>query len=269
MFRRFCITLVLAAVFNPLCFAQIRVAVTPFESADYSLQKYAEYARGELENLILSFGNVEVVERARMDQINKELAFGNFSGMADESKIAQYGKMAGAKILVTGSLLKADTEVKGFGGYGVSTRSSQTVATIRVRACDVEKGVIVYSTTVKGSSSSFSTNAGGSGNRDPQSAAVEDALKNLGKDAKFKELFAKLDKGPDQKAAAIKIEIKPIPDNCDLEVNGVYRGSTPLTLELSEGVTVTIKLTRAGYVPWEKTVMPVAGMHISPELEKK
>lgn len=69
--------------------------------------------------------------------------------------------------------------------------------------------------------------------------------------------------------AKILIEVSPTPDNCDLEVNGVYQGSTPASIELTQGVTVTIKLTKADYLPWEKTVLPKPGMRISPELEKK
>lgn len=69
--------------------------------------------------------------------------------------------------------------------------------------------------------------------------------------------------------AKILIEVSSTPDNCDLEVNGVYQGLTPVSIELYQGVTVTIKLTKAGYLPWEKTVLPKPGMRISPELEKK
>lgn len=249
-------------------YAQVRVAVTPFEASDYKLQQHKEYARGELENLIMTFGNVEIVERARMDKMTEELSFGNFSGMADDSKTAQFGKMAGAKILVTGSLLKADTQSKGFGGFGFSTKSSETVATVRIRAYDTEKGVVVYSTTVKGSSSSFKTSHGGSEQNDEISAAIENALKNLGQDPNFKAVFTKLD-GGNMQASKIKIEISPTPNNCDLEINGVYKGSTPTSVELAQGATITVKLTKAGYMPWEKTVSPEQGMRIAPELEKK
>jgi curli biogenesis system outer membrane secretion channel CsgG len=108
-------------------------------------------------------------ERARMDQMTKELSFGNFSGMTDATQVATFGKMAGASILVTGSLLKADTETKGFTGFGISTGQAQTTATIRVRAYDVEKGTVVYSSTATGSTSSFKTSFGGAGKTDQAS----------------------------------------------------------------------------------------------------
>jgi hypothetical protein len=241
--------------------------VTPFE-ADPALQRYTPYARGELENLIMGFGNVAIVERARMEQMTKELSFGNFSGMTDARQVATFGKMAGASILVTGSLLKADTETKGFTGFGISTDQAQTTATIRVRAYDVEKGTVVYSSTATGSTSSFKTSFGGAGKTDQASAAIEDAMKNLAKDENFKVVFARLDAGRPQ-ARQVKIEIAPTPSNSDIEINGVYKGSTPATLEFTPGATVTVKLTTAGYLSWEKTVEPAPGMRIMPELEKK
>lgn len=262
------IAILIFAINSPV-FAEIRVAITPFEYSDYALQRYAPYARGELENLIMGFGNVVIVERARMDQMTQELSFGNFSGMTDPKQVAQFGKMSGANILVTGSLLKVDKQEKNFGGFGIRTRSSQSVATIRIRAYDVEKGTVIYSTTVKGSSSGFSTNYGGGGVKDESSSAIEDAMKNLSQDIKFKELFTKLDSGSNKTANKIKVELLPTPNNCDIEINGVYQGSTPATIELVQGSTVNIKLTKAGYLPWEKTVVIIPGMRISPELEKK
>ncbi len=249
--------------------ADVRVAVTPFEAGDYALRKYGDYARGELENLILNFGNVQIVERTRMDSMGEELSFGNLSGMADPNQIAQFGRMSGAKILVIGSILKADTGEKSFGGFGISTRSSQTIATVRIRVLDIQKGTVVYSTTVKGSSSNISTSYGGSGQRDGRSAAIEDALKNLGTDQKFKELFTKLDSQNDAEIVKVKLDVAPVPDNCDLEINGVYYGSTPASLELIPGNAVTVKITKAGYLAWEKTLSPTVGMRITPELEKK
>jgi len=65
------------------------------------------------------------------------------------------------------------------------------------------------------------------------------------------------------------LEINSIPDKCEVEVNGIYQGLTPLTVELVQGVSVTIKLSKVGYIPWEKTILPRSDMTLSPELEKK
>lgn len=265
LFCVFAVTGILVATSSVV--AEVRVAITPFEVAQ-GLGRYATYARGELENLIVGFGNVEVVERARMDKMTEELSFGNFSGMTDPSQVAKFGKMAGANILVTGSLLKVDAEAKGFRGFNIGAGSSSTTATIRIRAYNVEKGTVIYSTNIKGSSSSFQTSFGGAKKADEASVAIEDAMKKLGEDAQFRNMFAKVAGGESQ-TAKVKVEVAPTPNNCDIEINGVYQGSTPTSIELTSGVTVTVKLTKAGYLPWEKAIAATSGMRISPELEKK
>jgi hypothetical protein len=248
--------------------AQVQVAVTPFEVTNYQHRQYADYARGELENLILNLGNIQIVERQRMDAMVEELSFGNFSGLADPNNVAKFGRMCGARVLVTGSILKADTEKKSFQGFGIATNSSQTVATIRIRAYDIQKSTVLYSTTTKGSSSSFKTSFGGLG-KDEVSAAIEDALNNLSQDQRFQKVFSSLDGTTETQSAKVKLEIIPIPENCDLEINGVYQGSTPTIIELPAGNTVIIKLAKAGYLPWERKVAPRPGMRVAPELEQK
>jgi hypothetical protein len=69
--------------------------------------------------------------------------------------------------------------------------------------------------------------------------------------------------------AKVKVEITSVPENCELEVNGVYQGLTPLSIELPQGVPAVIRLSKAGYIPWEKTILPRSDMSLSPELEKK
>lgn len=248
--------------------AEISVAVTPFEASNYQLKKYINYARGELENIIMENDDVVVVERERMDKMTKEGSFGNFSGLADPSTSMKFGRMVGAQLLFTGSLLKADTKKKGFSGFGVSTKSKSTVATVRIRAYDAEKGIVIFSTTLKGSSSSFSTSFGGEGDEDPVSIAIEHALSKLKENKKFTRLF-KTSHGGSAESAQIEVEFASTPDNCDVEVNGVYYGSSPMTVKLSSGTTVKVKISKPGYEIWEKTLMPREGMKIKPELIKK
>ena len=69
--------------------------------------------------------------------------------------------------------------------------------------------------------------------------------------------------------AKVKLDISSIPENCEVEINGIYQGLTPISIELTQGIPVTIKLSKAGYIPWEKTILPRSDMTLSPELEKK
>jgi PEGA domain len=54
------------------------------------------------------------------------------------------------------------------------------------------------------------------------------------------------------------IEIKSTPDSADISVDDKYVGSTPSTLRLATG-DHRIKLEKAGFKPWEKTLTVTAG----------
>lgn len=262
--RFFALLLMLAAACVQ---AQVRVAVTPFEAADRSLVPYVDHARGVLEDVLIGLGRVEIVERARMDAMVGELSLGQHSGLVDAGEAARFGRMTGARYMVTGSLLKADSEVRDFEGYGVRTRTTITTATVRVRAYDVERGTVVYSSMADGESRSFHTSSGGQGQADPRSAAIQDALNTLSQDDRLRSLFADVSSSDDGGARTVALEIAPVQENCDLEINGDYQGSTPTTVELPEGSSVTIRLTKAGHLPWERTMTVREGLKITPELE--
>jgi hypothetical protein len=248
--------------------AEVTVAITPFEAQGYSLKKHTAYARGALEDIVMEQDNVTVVERARMDEMTKEGTFGNFSGLADPSTSIKFGKMSGAQILFTGSILKVDTEKKGFSGFGVSASSKSTLATVRVRAYNAEKGTVIFSKTLKGSNSSFSTSYGGSGDADPASMAIEDAISKLNESKKFAKLF--INKQPKKnEVSMVSVEFAPQPDNTDVEVNGVYYGSTPMNIDLPSGSPIKVKLSKPGFVIWEKSLFPRDGMKVNTELEKE
>ena len=252
--------------------AQVRVAITPFEASNSALRRHAEYARGELENLIVEKFDAIVVERARMDRVVEDISLDNFSGLIDPSDSISFGRMAGAEILIIGSILKADTRQKNFSGlptrqFRLRTKSTSTQATVRIRAVDLERSVVVFSTTLKGSSSSFSTNFGGSGDRDQVSMAIEHALSKLADNPKFAALF-KNNVGRSSDMAQIEVKISPTPDNCDIEINGVFYGSSPMTVKLDPGTTVIVKISKQGYEVWEKKLMPREGMKITSELAK-
>lgn len=75
-----------------------------------------------------------------------------------------------------------------------TTGMKKTSCTIRIRVYDIERGVIIYSTTVTGTSSGFAvgTRYGSGGFSKEEGIAVSDAMNNLTKEPKFKELFVNL-----------------------------------------------------------------------------
>jgi len=62
--------------------------------------------------------------------------------------------------------------------------------------------------------------------------------------------------------------VESTPSNCDIEVDGVYVGSTPVELQLKEGVH-GMKVSRSGFIPWEKTVKAYNGIFIHATLAQE
>lgn len=63
----------------------------------------------------------------------------------------------------------------------------------------------------------------------------------------------------------VSVLIESTPPNCDIEIDGVYVGSTPVQLSLKEGVH-HVKISREGYLPWAKAVKAYHGLYVSPAL---
>lgn len=68
--------------------------------------------------------------------------------------------------------------------------------------------------------------------------------------------------GPGEVAVAVGSQ----PDHADVLVDGVLRGTTPCTIVLPAGASVRLRLERAGCQPWERAVLPAAGLSLAPAL---
>jgi len=65
--------------------------------------KLAESLTGPLENLIVNSGGAILLSRTDMDKINAELKFQD-SGLVDPDSVVKFGKLSGARYIVTGSI---------------------------------------------------------------------------------------------------------------------------------------------------------------------
>lgn len=63
----------------------------------------------------------------------------------------------------------------------------------------------------------------------------------------------------------VSVLIESSPDNCDIEVDGVYIGVTPVQVSLKEGVH-HMKIAKAGYLDWSRTVKAYNGLFVSATL---
>lgn len=68
-------------------------------------------------------------------------------------------------------------------------------------------------------------------------------------------------------ASSTQVEIASSPAGSDIEIDGKFVGSTPSLVRVASG-DHTVKLTKDGYVVWERTLTTMAGnVRISPDLQ--
>jgi formylglycine-generating enzyme required for sulfatase activity len=60
-------------------------------------------------------------------------------------------------------------------------------------------------------------------------------------------------------AADARITVRSVPSGAQVTTGGSFRGITPVTIELSPGVSHDVTVARAGYAPWTRSVFADAG----------
>ncbi len=60
-------------------------------------------------------------------------------------------------------------------------------------------------------------------------------------------------------AADARVTVRSVPAGAQVTTGGSFRGLTPVTIDLSPGVSHAVTITRAGYAPWTREVFADAG----------
>ncbi len=60
-------------------------------------------------------------------------------------------------------------------------------------------------------------------------------------------------------AADARVTVRSVPSGAQVTTGGSFRGITPLTIDLSPGVSHAVSIARAGYAPWTREVFAEAG----------
>ncbi len=63
----------------------------------------------------------------------------------------------------------------------------------------------------------------------------------------------------------VSVLIESTPSNSDIEVDGVYIGSTPVQVSMKEGVH-HMQVAKEGFLPWARTVKAYNGLYVNATL---
>ncbi|MCZ6508501.1 MAG: penicillin-binding protein activator LpoB, partial [Acidobacteria bacterium] len=113
---------------------------------------------GMLTNELASTGAFQMVERNKLDAILDEQDLAA-SGRVSGSTAAKIGKMVGAKYLVTGTVTAFEESSKkggrlSFRGIRVGGKKGETYLAVDIRVVDTTTGIVAFTRTVEGRSTS-------------------------------------------------------------------------------------------------------------------
>jgi len=235
----------------------------------YKVDRLSDAPRSILEDVVVGLHG-QVVERQRLDHVLLENEFTRASGLIDPTDALKAGKMSGATVALIGTINELRVQTKQFSGYGIATKQQVVTSDVRVRLIALQTGQVTFSTTVTGTLTESQSQFSSTGDSDRGYGVLKNALMQLAQDADFKRaVHPQAQVGDPVSAAPVEIEIAPVQEGCEAEIDGAYAGSTPLKIKLPEGRSVKVVITKAKFKTWERTVLPRTGLVVNPNLEQE
>lgn len=257
------ITFFILCTIVPAAFAEEdkTVAIVDFtNTTDYYLPEIGEMAAETLSILVSQVEHFKVVERSKLKDIVTEQRF-SASGLVDNTATAiQMGKLLGANYIITGSIINLTEQKSTFNGYGISTTQIIFTLDISIKLININTGVIELA-NIYTAQQSF---------QDAVPSNKTSVVRNLLKTSqqRFISDIKKLQSASTPQVKMVFVEFKSTPAGADIEIDGIYLGSTPARIPYQEGIH-TIRITLAGYEPWEKKVLFYDGLIVNVTLGEK
>lgn len=237
-----------------------KIAVVDFDTNQYSAQlagaQLADYVVDELVNT----GLFEVVEREKLATAMREIGFSQ-SGMVDQAGAAQMGKLLGARHVLTGRVISLGAEEKTFNGYGINSSSTLLSLSVSIRIVDVETGSVGFSTRTVAQRTINQSGGLNVRSSNAYDALAEDAAVKVVGEIVRSGRYASARSESVGKPSLVGVPVESSPPGADVEVDGVFYGNAGGTLRLPAGLH-NVKISQAGYEPWEKKVQVGDGVQL-------
>lgn len=265
------------------------VAILPFDNLDEGRKvagqdgkgwtlpsdALAESCRQAIEQMLVqrSGESLRVVERDRLARALQELEL-HSSPLSDQESAVRLAKYVGARYLVSGAIQPVEIKEVEVKAYDLDMKNVTAKAEVLVKILNVETAQIEFSETFEGGHTTRSNKFRKEDVKERAQLvlpAVKDALKNARQAESLKKFFARF--APEAKTpGTVVLEIGAEPEGADVEVDGLFVGNTPCTCEVPLDKVVTLKISRAGYEPWEKQMKATKELgkrKLAPVLVKK
>lgn len=241
---------------------EIIVAVIDFDNVTgQNLPQIGRVAHDVLNTYLVGLPGVSVVTRDKLASVVKEQELAASGLVGNHAKSTQVANLLGADYMITGSVLKYEVEPRRFNSFGVNTVTLFHRMKVSLQVVDLGTARLSFARTYdleyRDTSRSQPYAVGGyylaGKERDLLDLLVQQASEEL-----QRAVLAHTGAGAPGKT--ISIPITSTPAGADIEVNGVYIGSTPAEVPMEEGVQ-TVRVVLQGHRVWEKKV------RVSPQLK--
>lgn len=240
---------------------EITVAVMDFDNVSgQNLPEIGRVAHDVLNSYLVGLPNVSVVTRDKLAAVKREQELGASGLVGNRAKSTQLANLLGADYMITGSVLQYSVEHRRFNSFGINTLTLFHRMRVSLQIVDLGSAKMSFARTydleykdTQGSQTYSGGYALAGRERDLLDGLVQQASADL-----QKAVVAHTGVGATGKV--IKIPVSSTPPGADIELNGVYIGSTPSEVSMEEGVQ-SLKVNLSGYRPWERKVK------VSPDLK--
>ena len=195
-------------------------------------------------------GEYVVVERERIAQIMSEQNLYLTGRFELESVGTQLGQLMSADLLAAGSILSCDSYEETTINWGVKTTIKTVQMLVSIKVWDVAQGSVYWAGTEEAEGVTVKI-AWVTTIREGEPAKV---LESICSSAATKIADCEKAVQPGVPSVTITVPIQTTPPGADIEVDGLYVGTTPLQYPLNEAQIYRVRLSYAGYEVWEKQV---------------
>lgn len=245
----------------------ITVAVVDFDNrSGEPLPELGAVAQDITSRILITLPGVVLVTRDRLDSVRREITLpGSIQTAAGMSRV---GRLLDADVLVTGSILRYDVERRVFEGFGTSALQDIYRMAISVQVIDVDSGRVRFSDTFEVERKQTYPKATSAPYR-PINRVSELLTALLGQaENDLRSALAQVAAGLGAAGQFVQVPVVTRPAGADVILNGVYMGSSPVTLDMTlDSHEVAIELP--GYTSWRRRVKVKPGLTIEVNLIPK
>jgi len=230
-----------------------------------ALPGIGEYASEFLTTRLASEPIFRVVERQKLQALLTEQGF-TMSGLVDNTEHAvRAGRLLGADLIATGTILEVNQRTIDFQGYNIQSRQTVLEVVMSLKVINTETGVVEYGDIISTTSTQLEFHS----LRMQDTGAVRRLARDLMLTAAERLIEYYSDAGNGGRTAPVHpIRIESTPDGADVLLDGLYVGATPLTIPLEEGVYL-LEIRLAGYSKWENRIRVYDGLQVRVTLAKE